>query len=108
MTAISADQPSAGPRPWQVTWTPTFILFLAYLFTIVTGRLPVGTVVMVLAIASLFLQRATLRTPGFLGLFAAWTLWAALGYAVTRYPEVVGDSLTDRAKFVLVPVVAVN
>src|SRR5438445_762626 len=108
MTAIRAEPAQAGQRPGLHTWTPTFVLFLAYLFTIVTGRLPVGTVVMVLAIASLFLQRATLRTPGFLGLFAAWTLWAALGYAVTRYPEVVGDSLTDRAKVVLVTLVAVN
>jgi hypothetical protein len=41
-------------------------------------------------------------------LFAAWTLWAALGYAVTSYPEVVGDSLTERAKLVLVTLVAVN
>lgn len=108
MTASGAEPAPAGPRPWRHTWTPTFVLFLAYLFAIVTGRLPVGAVVMVCAIASLFLQRATLRTPAFLGLFAAWTLWAALGYAVTSYPEVVGDSLTERAKLVLVTLVAVN
>src|SRR3989442_12077685 len=108
MTAIRAEPAPAGERPGLHAWTPTFVLFLAYLFAIVTGRLPVGTAVMVGAIASLFLQRATLRTPGFLGLFAAWTLWAALGYAVTSYPGVVGDSLTERAKVVLVTLVAGN
>src|SRR6266700_8091618 len=108
MTAISAEPAPAGQRPGLQAWTPTFVLFLAYLFAIVTGRLPVGAVVMVVAIASLFLQRATFRTPGFLGLFAAWTLWAALGYVVTPYPEVVGDSLTERVKLVLVTLVAVN
>src|SRR5258708_13241647 len=108
MTAVSAEPASAGQRPGLQTWTPTFVLFLAYLFAILTGRFPLGAVVMVAAIASLCLQRATLRTPGFLGLFAAWTLWAALGYGVTSYPEVVGDSLTERAKVVLVTLVAVN
>ncbi|HXL52463.1 MAG TPA: O-antigen ligase family protein [Gemmatimonadales bacterium] len=108
MTAVSAEPASAGQRPGLQTWTPTFVLFLAYLFAILTGRFPLGAVVMVAAIASLFLQRATLRTPGFLGLFAAWTLWAALGYVLTPYPEVVGESLTERAKLVLVTLVAVN
>src|SRR6266576_5964350 len=108
MTAIRAEPAPAAQRPWLHIWTPTFVLFMAYLFAIVTGRLPVGAVVMVAAIASLFLQRATFRTPGFLGLFAAWTLWAALGYVVTPYPEVVGDSLTERVKLVLVTLVAVN
>ena len=108
MTAISADQPSAGQRPWQVTWTPTFILFLAYLFTIVTGRLPVGTVVMVLALCSLLVQRTTLRIPPFLWLFVAWTMWALVGYAMTLYPEPVEQALIEHGKVFLVALVAVN
>src|SRR5882762_8714405 len=97
MTAIKAEQPS-GQRPWQITWTPTFILLLGYLFTILTGRLPVGALVMVLALCSLLLQGRSLRVPSFLFLFAAWTMWAFAGYAMTRYPEVVGEALTEHGK----------
>jgi O-antigen ligase len=103
----------AGPTPpppgrSQVTWTPTYVLFLVYLFTIVTGRLPVGTFAMALALASLVVQRAPLRAPLFVWLFAAWTAWAGLGYAFTRFPDEVGDALVNNGKVLLVAFLAVN
>ncbi len=107
MTAIRAEQPSAG-RSWQITWTSTFILLLGYLFTIVTGRLPVGTAVMALALGSLSVQRGTLRIPAFLWLFVAWTMWALVGYVMTRYPEAVGQALMEHGKVFLVALVTVN
>src|SRR6266699_5086917 len=107
MTAIRAEQPSAG-RSWQITWTCTFILLLGYLFTIVTGRLPVGTAVMALALGSLSVQRGTLRIPGFLWLFVAWTMWALVGYVMTRYPEAVGQALMEHGNVFLVALVTVN
>jgi len=107
VTAIKAEQPS-GQRPWQITWTPTFILLLGYLFTILTGRLPVGTLVMSLALASLLLQGRSLRVPPFLFLFLAWMMWALVGYAMTSYPAVVSDALTEHSKVFLVALVAVN
>jgi len=107
MTAIQAEQAS-GQRPWQITWTPTFILLLGYLFTILTGRLPVGTLVMSLALASLLLQGRSLRVPPFLFLFLAWMMWALVGYAMTSYPAVVSDALTEHGKVFLVALVAVN
>ena len=107
VTAIGAEQRS-GQRPWQITWTPTFILLLGYLFTILTGRLPVGTLVMVLALCSLLLQGRSLRVPPFLFLFLAWMMWALVGYAMTSYPAVVYDALIEHGKVFLVALVAVN
>jgi O-antigen ligase len=63
---------------------------------------------MVAAIATLFLQRAPLRTPPFFWIFVAWTAWALLGYTVTDYPDVVSETLTERCKILLVTLVAVN
>ncbi len=108
MTEISTGQTPARQRPWPLTWTPTYILFLAYLFTIVTGRLPIGTVAMILALCSLVVQRAPLRAPVFVWLFAAWTLWASLGYAMTQYPDMVEETLINHGKILLVAFVAVN
>src|SRR6266576_3054926 len=108
MTEISTGQTPARQRPWPLTWTPTYILFLAYLFTIVTGRLPIGTVAMILALCSLVVQRAPLRAPVFVWLFAAWALWASLGYAMTQYPDMVEETLINHGKILLVAFVAVN
>jgi O-antigen ligase len=109
MTGTSPQQPSTEQRrPWLLTWSPTFILLLGYLFTIVTGRLPIGTVTMVLAVASLLAQRGNLRMPRFLWLFVAWSLWALVGYALTFYPDVVGQALIEHGKVLVVAFVVVN
>ncbi len=108
MSMIWADAPLAGPRSRRITWTLTFVAFLAYTFIIVTFRLPVATVVAAIAILSLFLQRDALRAPHFLWLYAAWVGWGILGYAVTPYPDQVRASLIEHGKVVLVTLVAVN
>jgi putative inorganic carbon (hco3(-)) transporter len=108
MNAILADQATPGRRPWHFTWTPVFVGFLAYAFIIMTYRVPIATVVMAAALLSLLLQREALRAPSFVWLFAAWIMWAGVGYAVTRYPDVVWPSLIEQGKVLLVALVAVN
>jgi len=105
---IGADRTPSGPGLWHATWTPTFVLFLVYVFIILTYRLPGATIVMAAALLSLFLQREALRAPNFLGLFAAWMMWAILGYAATPYPDVVWSAFIDYFKILLVTLVAVN
>jgi O-antigen ligase len=106
MTGIPIEP--APATPWRLTWTPTFVLFMAYTFINVTNRVPVATAVMMLAIVTLLLQGSALRAPAFLWLFAAWLLWASVGYATTRYPDDVWDSLIEHGKVLLVALVAVN
>jgi len=72
--------------------------FVAYVFVIMTYRLPIGTLAMVAALTGLVLQREALRVPAFLWLLLAWMAWAVLGYAVTRYPDVVHETLIERGK----------
>jgi O-antigen ligase len=63
---------------------------------------------MAVALLSLFLQHEAIRVPKFLWWFAAWLAWAALGYAVTSYPDDVWTSLIEHGKIFLVALVAVN
>jgi O-antigen ligase len=108
MSGILADHVGLGRQPAQVNWTPAFVGLLAYVFVIMTYRLPIGTVVMAGAFVSLLLQRQSLRVPPFLWLFAAWTAWAVVGYMTTPYPDVVRESLIERGKLLLVTFVAIN
>jgi O-antigen ligase len=78
------------------------------MFIIVTYRFQVASIVMVVALGTLFLQRSALRAPTFLWLFAAWIVWAGIGYSATRYPDAVWEALTERSKVLLVALVAVN
>ena len=108
MSGILSDHVGLGRQPAQVNWTPAFVGLLAYVFVIMTYRLPIGTVVMAGALVSLLLQRQSLRVPLFLWLFAAWTAWAVVGYLTTPYPGVVRESLIERGKLLLVTLVAIN
>lgn len=104
----AADRAARSTRSWRFIPTPAFVAFLAYVFVIMTHRLPIGTAAMVAALAGLLLQRETLRVPTFLWLFGAWLAWGLVGYAGTEYPDVVFDTLIERGKLVLVALVAVN
>ena len=92
----------------RVTWTPTFIAYLGYLFIIVTYKFGVATVMMVVALASLFLDSDRVRIPKFLWWLAAWVVWAAIGFVTTRYPDVVWEGVIQHCKILVVGVVAVN
>jgi O-antigen ligase len=107
-SGVATGRTGPGPGIWQLLRTPAFIGFLAYVFIIMTYRLPIGTLAMAAALVGLILQGQTLRAPAFFWLFAAWTGWAAIGSLVTPYPEVVSEMLIERAKLVLVVLVAVN
>lgn len=108
MSGISGDATLPEHEPWHLTWTPTFVVFLAYMFIIVTYKFGIGTIVMAVALVTLLLQRGGLRVPTFLWWFAAWIAWAAIGYALTPYPDQVGPSLIEHVKLLLVALVAVN
>src|SRR5437867_5043964 len=108
MSGMVANRVARDSNPWQITPTPALVGFAIYVFVIMTYRLPIGTLAMVAALTGLVLQRAALRTPRFVLLFAAWMVWAVLGYAVTPYPDVVSESLVEHGKIFLVTLVAVN
>src|SRR2546427_9612619 len=87
------------PEPWRVTYTPMFVLFSAYTFMILTYRAKGATIVMVLALAFFLLQRAAIRVPAFLWVFAAWIGWAGLSYVVNPSTDPdLWDALLEHAK----------
>jgi O-antigen ligase len=51
-------------------------------------------------------KRAQVTTP--VAIFAAFVAWSALGIAFTRYPSVVGETLVDNLKLLLIFFVASN
>jgi len=101
-------EPATGASLWQLSGTPAFLGFLAYVFVIMTYRLPAGTFMMAASLGSLLLQREPIRMPRFFWIFVAWTAWACVGYVVTEYPDAVQESLIERGKLLLVTLVAVN
>lgn len=104
-TAVAAQ----APEPWRLTYTPLFVLFTAYTFMILTYRASGATIVMVLALLCVVLQRTPVRVPGFLWIFAAWVGWAGLSYALNPTADaVLWTALIEHAKLLLVVLVAVN
>jgi O-antigen ligase len=98
-----------APEPWRLTYTPVFVLFTAYTFMILTYRASGATVVMVLALVCVVLQRAVVRAPAFLWVFAAWVGWAGLSYTLNPTANAeLWDALLEHAKLILVVLVAVN
>jgi len=86
-----------------------FVLFTAYTFMILTYRATGATIVMVLALVCVVLQRAVVRAPAFLWVFAAWVGWAGLSYALNPTADAeLWDALIEHGKLILVVLVAVN
>ncbi len=98
-----------APEPWRLTYTPLFVLFTAYTFMILTYRAKGATIVMVLALVCVVLQRAVVRAPAFLWVFAAWVGWAGLSYALNPTADAeLWDALIEHGKLILIVLVAVN
>lgn len=114
----AAAPPAAAPRrwaiaagydwPWRgVSWSLTYVAFLAYIFVITTYRVPGGDVAMALALFGLpFLPRP--RVPGVLIWMGAFLVWAAVGGFQSAYPASVQKDLLAFAKLWLVALVAFN
>lgn len=91
-----------------VQWSILLAGFLAYVAVIVTYKLPIGDVMMGIAVLGLIVQRNHLRVPPFIVLFALFVMWSALGLLHTEYPLVVWDHVGNDVKVLLVALVAAN
>lgn len=96
------------PLLGAVDWSASYVAFIAYIFAIVTYRLPIGTAAMVTALVALPLEKRPLRLPPVLGWTLALLGWAWLGWTTTNYPGVVYDDVVEFTKVVGVILVAVN
>jgi probable O-glycosylation ligase (exosortase A-associated) len=95
--------------PWRgVQWSLTYVAFLWYTAVITTYHLPAGDIAIGVALISMFVSRDPLRFPPLLGWMAAFLAWAAVAYAVTRFPEAVQERLMELAKVWLIVFVAAN
>ena len=118
-----APRPAAAPPPpdgaaphpvdpgWgiaAVEWTPLYVFFLVYLFSVITFAVPLGNVGMVLALAALPFQGAPLRFPPLLVGMCAFLLWAFATRDATPYAAFVSERLVDYGKLCLIALVAVN
>jgi probable O-glycosylation ligase (exosortase A-associated) len=93
-----------------IEWTPAYVAFLIYIFTIITYRAPAGTgtVTMAAALLTLPLEKRPLRLPSVVYWTIAFLGWAFVGWTTTSYPDIVWDRLIEFSKIVGVMFVAVN
>ncbi|MFQ5678525.1 MAG: hypothetical protein ACE5HP_03615, partial [Gemmatimonadota bacterium] len=92
----------------DVSWSPSYVAFLVYIFVIVTYRYPVGQVAMAVALVGLLLEPGRFRMPPFLVWLAAFIFWAGVGYGQTTYPAIVRENLDAFVRLWLLALVAVN
>ena len=102
---------SVGPKTSLFTgihWTVAFLAFAAYVYSITSYRVHIGTEAMTVALLALPLERNGLRFTGPMLWMVAFLGWAALGWATTIYPDVVWDQTIELAKIAAVMLVAAN
>jgi O-antigen ligase len=114
----AAPSEARAPRPslrdlWRlategVQWTPVYLGFLMYIFVATTYRVPIGDFSLGLAAVGLLVQRDALRFPPLLIWFAAFLVWATIGWAQSAYPDAVSDRLIELGKLWIIVLIAVN
>ena len=100
--------PSITASATEPTWTPCFVFFLIYTFSVTTYRLPLGTPAIIGGIASLLFQRERFRCPPVLLWHGLLLSWCAVTWAHSLYPDISWDALTLTAKLWLIMLVAAN
>ena len=106
--AKSSARAAAQTILGDVQWTPAYVGLLAYIFAIVTFRLPIGEAAIILALVGIAVQRERLRFPPLLVWFSVFLLWALLGYAQSTYRPVVLEGWINFGKLWLIALVMVN
>ena len=91
-----------------VEWSIAYVAFCAYIFAIISYRLPIGSAGMVVALLTLPLEKKALRFPPITVLAFGLVGWALLGWTTTKYPSTVLDSVGEFAKMCAVLLVAMN
>lgn len=92
----------------STTWTPCFVFFLIYTFSVTTYRLPLGTPAIIGGVASLAFQRERFRCPPLLVWHGLLLFWCAVTWAHSLYPDISWETLTLTAKLWLIMLVAAN
>ena len=104
-----APEHSAQRWPWKgVQWNLTYVGFLGYIFAITTYRFQIGDVSIVLALIGLLMMKEPIRVPGLLKGLGVFLLWGIVGYAFSRYPDLVYARLDIMVKLWLIALVAAN
>ena len=97
-----------GPsRLTDVQWSLVYVSFLAYIFVVVTYRVPLGDIAVATALIGLLAQRG-IRTPAFLSWLGVFLLWCLFGYLQTDYPGPVWEAVIVLGKIWLICLVAFN
>ncbi len=96
-------------EPWRgVEWSMLYVSFVAYVFIIITYKLPIGTEAMIAALIGLMIVKHKVRTPQFVVLLGFFVVWSGLGFLQTASQDLVETAISGRAKIVLISLVAVN
>jgi probable O-glycosylation ligase (exosortase A-associated) len=95
--------------PWRgVSWSLMYVAFLWYIAVITTYHLPGASIAMAAALIGLIVEREPRRFPALLAWLGAFTVWAAVAYPLTRYPDEVQERVKLLTKVWLIVLVAVN
>ena len=85
-----------------------FLAFLLYVLVVTTYSLPIGDVVVFLALAGLFFSKARIRFPTWFRWFTAFTLWSAVSALFSAYPDAALLGTVDLLKLWLIVLIACN
>src|SRR5690348_7528874 len=91
-----------------VHWSLALVAFGAYVYTITSYKIHIGTEAMVVALLTLPLERTGLRLSTPMAWMIAFVAWAALGLTLTSYPDIVWDQTIELTKIAAVMLVATN
>jgi len=91
-----------------VHWSLAFIAFAAYVYSITSYKVAIGTEAMVVALLTLPMERTGLRFAQPMAWMIAFVAWSALGVTMTDYPELVWNEVIELAKIAAVMFVATN
>jgi O-antigen ligase len=92
----------------RTNWSIAFVAFMVYTYVVTSYRVPLGTISMATALATIALEGKSFQVPPVARWAIALWVWALIGWPVSEYREVVGNNLLDFAKVCAVLLVAVN
>jgi putative inorganic carbon (hco3(-)) transporter len=92
----------------EVQWTLGYVGLLAYIFAIVTYRIPIATPAILLSLLGVVMARARVRMPAFLVVFGAFILWGFVSYTQSEYPAESWQRLVLLSKLWLIAFATVN
>lgn len=112
--AAPIGTPYAAPRAQPIVqigmqqMTVALFGLAIYLFCVHSFKLPIASVGIAIGLIGVLLNARELKAPPPFLFMAGFLVWSALGATMSQWPSLVGDTLVDYLKILLIFFVAIN